>query len=75
MLIRFLETLESERPGLPFQAGQIINVATPTDEMLAWLRSSRAVVISQDNEDEVAVAPEPVEIAVTRRGRRSRHAR
>lgn len=77
MHIRFLETVESERPGFPFTAGQIISVATPTKQMLAWLRSSRAVVLRQENDEELAVAPEPVEVAVlTKRGPRAkRHAR
>ena len=79
MLIRFLETCESERPGLPFQAGQIIDVATPTDTMLEWLRSSRAVILRQaSDEEEYAVEPAPVETAVTtltrKERRRLRHA-
>ncbi len=75
MLIQVLETIESERPGFPFTAGQILNVVTPTKQMLAWLRSSRAVVLRHDLEGEVADAPEPIETAVTQRAPKAkRHA-
>lgn len=37
MKIRFLQTTPSENPDLPFQAGQIIDVAHPTAAMLRCL--------------------------------------
>lgn len=36
--IRFLQTTASDRPELPFQAGQIITVPRLTAEMKVWLK-------------------------------------
>jgi hypothetical protein len=77
MRIRFLQTTASARPGYPFVAGQVIDVAEPTEEMLVWLEvqpdgTRRAEVVA--NEAPVA-AVEPradLEQAVRPRATRRR---
>lgn len=56
--IKFLHTTPSAAPGLPFQAGQIIDVPTVTPEMLGWIRAGLAISL---DEDETAMLGEPVE--------------
>lgn len=70
MTIRFLQTVASENPAYPFQAGQIITVAAPSAYLLSLLDGVRAEVVKADLERAVDVAPEQPE--VRRRQRRSR---
>jgi hypothetical protein len=71
MTIRFLQTCESERPGMPFMAGQTITVDAPSPFLLSLLDGVRAEVVRTDNAERAvepaAETPEPVE---TKRGRR-----
>ena len=58
MQIRFLQTVPSRVPGFPFQAGQIITIAEPTTEILAYLDGIRAEVVRETTpERAVAMAP------------------
>lgn len=41
MRIKFLQTTPSDSPDAPFQAGQVIEVATLTAAMRAWLTPVR----------------------------------
>lgn len=56
MTIRFLQTVASGAPGYPFQAGQTIEVAVPSDYLLDLCDGIRAVIVKTD-ETERAVAP------------------
>ena len=67
MTLVFLETVESAAPGYPFQAGQRIAVPRLTPEMQQWIQAERATLLREDR-PELAVL-EPVERAVTRRGK------
>lgn len=64
MKIRFLTTIAAER--FAFHRGQVIDVAEPTPEMLAWLEpladgSRRAEVVREeaDEDDELATVAAP----------------
>jgi hypothetical protein len=63
MTIRFLETVDSGTP-CPFQPGQVITVAVPTEQMLVSLRDGRAEVLGD-------VTPERATVAAPRRARKA----
>ncbi len=48
MTIRFLQTTPSENPDYPFQAGQIITVAAPSEFLLSLLDGVRAEAVPMD---------------------------
>lgn len=56
MQIRFLQTTDSGTPGFPFEAGQVIDVAEPSDYLLSLLDGVRAEAIRQDGTLEQAIA-------------------
>lgn len=58
MRIRILQTLPSGVDEFPFMPGQVINVPHPPPWMLSYLDGEKAVRLP--DEDDVAVAPEPV---------------
>jgi hypothetical protein len=58
MTIRFLQTVPSENPEFPFQAGQVISVACPSRYLLSLIDGVRAYAIKTDD-TERAVAPKP----------------
>lgn len=76
MKIRFLRTIATARGG--FRVGQVIEVAEPTPDMLAWLTplpdgTRRAEVVREDDADLLtATAPVAPERAVRAAGRRGR---
>jgi hypothetical protein len=65
MKIKFLQTTPSGTEGFPFQAGQVIDVAEPTEAQLAWLDGVQAVVVKEDDAPETATVRDP-ERAVSR---------
>jgi hypothetical protein len=70
MTIRFLQTVDSEIPGYPFTAGQVITVPAPSPRLIDLLSAGLAEAVSDDcterAEAPAAARPEPV----SRRGRR-----
>jgi hypothetical protein len=62
MRLRFLQTTPSANPDVPFQPGQVIQVARLTPEMQTWVASGLAEVFV--DEAEAAVLGEPDETAV-----------
>lgn len=75
MQIRFLQTIASENPGFPFQAGQVIHVTAPSPYLLELLDGVRAEVVRDEasGADEAAtLAPSEttVQQRPKRRGRR-----
>jgi hypothetical protein len=72
MTIRFLQTVESENPGFPFMAGQVITVPAPSPYLLSLLDGVRAEVVPTDDTERAVVPaleqPEPVTV----KGRRTR---
>ena len=64
MTIRFLAPVDSAVPGAPFVPGQVIDVDTPTPEMLQSLRDGRAEVLGD-------VLPEMATVAKPRRARKA----
>jgi hypothetical protein len=69
MTIRFLQACPSENPEFPFQAGQIITVAAPSDYVLSLLDGVRAEVVKTD-ETEAAIEPAPEQPEPIRKRRR-----
>lgn len=67
MVLRFLQTTPSDRPDVPFQAGQRIHVQSLTPQMRAWVDQDLVQVLPDEPERAV---DEPVEMAVTQRGKR-----
>jgi hypothetical protein len=72
MTIRFLTTIASAQTT--FRGGQVIHVACPTPEMLAWLQplpdgTVRAEVVRDEGDAELAVMGDTSEDASLRRGR------
>lgn len=65
MRIRFLQTVPSENPHFPFQAGQTIVVSRPTKAITAALGDGRAVVLPDPD------LPDP-EHAVVTKGRKAK---
>jgi hypothetical protein len=62
---------ESDAPGFPFRAGQVIDVAEPTSMMLRWLEPGpdgerQAEVVKEELRDEMAVVAVGPDRAVTR---------
>lgn len=64
MKIRFLQTTPSEHTEFPFQAGQVINVESPSDYLLSLLDGVRAEPVPDDQTERAVEAtpeqPEPV---------------
>lgn len=58
MTIRFLQTVASETPDYPFQAGQTITVAAPSRFLLSLCDGVRAEIVKTD--DERATMPAPM---------------
>jgi len=48
MRVRFLEVCDSEVPGFPFKAGQVIEIARLTPAMMAAIRDQRAELIREE---------------------------
>ena len=67
MKLRFLQTTESDYPGVPFQAGQVITVSSLTGRERGWITAGRAVVVP--NTPEAAVLGPTSEQATERRPR------
>jgi hypothetical protein len=65
MRLKFHQTLPSGAPGYPFSAGQTIDIAKPTKEMLGWIKRGWVEVLK--DEPERAVIPDRQEHAVTGR--------
>jgi len=74
MTIRFLQTVPSENPEYPFQAGQIIYVAAPSAFLLSLLDGVRAEVIKADVLEQ-ATEPEPEQPEPRRKRGRPRRER
>jgi hypothetical protein len=75
MTIRFLQTVASENPSFPFQAGQVINVPAPSGYLLSLCDGVRAEVVRTDDTERAVQAPaeQPEPRIVHRsRGRRAR---
>jgi hypothetical protein len=73
MTIRFLQTIASQNPEFPFQAGQIITVAAPSEFILSLVDGVRAEVLRVDTtERAVAPADTTPEPTLSKRRRRSR---
>lgn len=73
MKIRFKQLVESQVPGFPFRPRQVIDVETPTPELLAMLDDGRAEAVRDDADGvEVAVVShgDAVAAVVRPRGRR-----
>lgn len=70
MTIRFLQLADSDVEGMPFMAGQTVEIAAPTPAMQRALQRGLAVVERQQ-EPETAIVETP-ERAVTRRSSRKR---
>jgi hypothetical protein len=75
MLIRFLQTVESENPEFPFRAGQVIAVTAPSEFLLSLLDGVRAEVVKTDLIERAVVPtadqPEPARRKGRRRGRQT----
>lgn len=71
MVIRFLQTVASEHPEFPFQAGQVIAVACPSRFLLSLVDGVRAEAVPTD-ETERAILPAPQQPEPMRRKGRSR---
>jgi hypothetical protein len=73
MTIRFLQTVASDCPEFPFQAGQQIEVAVPSAYLLELCDGVRAVVVRTDDTEQAvmprAETPEPVRTKTRRRAR------
>ena len=70
MQIRFLQTVPSENPDFPFQAGQLVTTTAPSTYLLSLIDGIRAIVVrSDDTERAVARTDEQPEPA-RKRGRR-----
>jgi len=73
MRIRFLQTCPSANPDVPFQAGQVIDVAEPSPELLELLDGVQAVVLPSDDSERAiepdAEQPEPSPMKGRRRER------
>jgi hypothetical protein len=67
MTLKFLETVPSECPEFPFQAGQVITVKRLTAELKRWIARGAAVVLEDD--PETAALGEPLEQATEPRPR------
>jgi hypothetical protein len=69
--IRFLQTVSSEAPGFPFQAGQQIEVAVPSAYLLGLCDGVRAVIVRTDDTERAvmprAETPEPARRKTRRR--------
>jgi hypothetical protein len=77
MKIRFLRTTASASPGYPFQAGQVIDVADPTPQMLAWLErqadgSQIAEVVRESDGERAVIETGERAVTVSQSGRRGR---
>ncbi len=63
MRIRFLQTVASENPYVPFQAGQVIEVTDPSPYLLSLLDGERAELVRLDETERAiavdATVPEP----------------
>ena len=57
MIIRFLQTIASENPAFPFQPGQVISVAAPSEYLLSLLDGVHAEAVKPDLMER-AVEPE-----------------
>lgn len=57
MKIRFLQPTSSENPDFPFQAGQVIDVAAPSEFLLSLIDGVQAEVVSEDD-TERTIEPE-----------------
>jgi hypothetical protein len=57
MTIRFLQTVPSQNPEYPFQAGQIIYMAAPSGFLLQFVDGIRAIAIPEDQEERAVEAP------------------
>jgi hypothetical protein len=55
--IRFLQTCPSDCPDAPFQAGQVIDIADPSPDLLRLVDGVRAEVVPSDPIEQ-AVAPD-----------------
>lgn len=55
MKIRFLETWESDVAGVPFQAGQLIEVPGLTSALRRAIKENRAEVVREEPEIETAM--------------------
>lgn len=73
MMIRFLQTVPSENPEFPFQAGQVITVACPSSYLLSLVDGIRAEAIrTDDTERAIApamITPEPIRSKGRKRAR------
>jgi hypothetical protein len=57
MTIRFLQTVASENPAFPFQAGQVIDVPAPSGYLLSLCDGIRAEVVRTDDTEHAVLAP------------------
>ena len=71
MRLRFLRTTESDAPGMPFQAGQIITVPSLTRNAEQWIASG-AVEVLRSEPHEQAVAPAREQAVIRHKGRANR---
>jgi hypothetical protein len=69
--IRFLQTVASDNPEFPFQAGQVITVERPSAYLLSLLDGVQAEVVPVDDTEraveQVAEQPEPARVKGRRR--------
>lgn len=73
MKIRFLQTVASENPDLPFQPGQIIQVETPSPYMLSLLDGLQAEILRTDESEQAIELEQEQPEPVRRRGRPRGH--
>lgn len=57
MVIRFLQTCESENPEYPFQVGQVITVACPSPYLLSLVDGIRAEAVPTDSTERAIMQP------------------
>jgi hypothetical protein len=70
MTIRFLQTVPSENPEFPFQAGQVISLPVLPSYLRDHIKAGRAVLVTEDR-IERAITPDPEYAEPVRvRGRR-----
>lgn len=57
MTIRFLQTVPSENPEMPFRAGQVITVTYPSPMLLDYLDGERAELVREDATESAVLVP------------------